>query len=170
MSGERPARGEWWTVCAAGHVHWGADGGAGLLLRHLPAKGEPTYLLCQRSRWVDEGGRWGIPGGAIRDGESPETAAQRETVEEVGQLPHYRRTGIEPQDCGGGWLFHVISADVDREFDAYCGQETDTTGWFAAEPMQSLPLHPGLRRWLEEHRFLRPAPSTPAGSPPSAAG
>jgi hypothetical protein len=38
-------------ICAAGHVHWGADGGAGLLLRHLARDGTASYLLLpQRSR------------------------------------------------------------------------------------------------------------------------
>jgi len=146
-----PALGERWTVCALDHVHWGANGGAGLLLRYGPAGAKPSYLLAQRSRWVDHGGTWGIPGGAIRDGESPETAARREVVEEVGQLPPYRLCGVEVQDCGGGWRFHILTADVDEEFEAYCGQETDTTGWFTLEAMRSLPLHPGVRRWLDEH-------------------
>jgi len=150
MGSERPAPGERWTVCGAGHVHWGANGAAGLLLRHAPRDGDPAYLLTQRSRWVDEGATWGIPGGAIRDGESPEVAAERETIEEVGQLPSYRVTRIDAQDCGGGWRFHMISAEVDRRFEAYCGQETDATGWFALDAIGELPLHPGLRRWLEE--------------------
>jgi 8-oxo-dGTP diphosphatase len=59
-----------WTFCGLGHVHWGARGGAGLLLRYVPARGEPVYLLTERSRWVNEGGTWGMPGGAIHDGES----------------------------------------------------------------------------------------------------
>ena len=45
-----------WTFCGLGHVHWGAHGGAGLLLRYVPRGGEPVYLLTERSRWVDEGG------------------------------------------------------------------------------------------------------------------
>ena len=95
MNQEGPAAGERWTVCPAGHVHWGVNGAAGLLLRHVPPRGEPTYLLCQRSRRVDEGGTWGIPGGAIRDGESAEAAARRETAEEIGYLPDYR--ALEPR-------------------------------------------------------------------------
>ncbi len=139
---------ERWTICSYDHVHWGALGGAGLLLRHVPAAGEPTYLLQRRSRSVDEGGTWSIPGGAIRAGESPETAARRETIEEIGALPPYRVTEIEHQDCGGGWIFHIICADVEREFVAFCGQETDATGWFTREQMQNLALHPGLRAWF----------------------
>jgi 8-oxo-dGTP diphosphatase len=48
--------GERWTFCDAGHVHWGAHGGAGLLFRYVPQEGLPSYLLQQRSPWVDEGG------------------------------------------------------------------------------------------------------------------
>ena len=140
-----------WTVCEKGHVHWGVNGGAGLLFRYVPNQGEPTYLLQQRSRWVDYGGTWGIPGGAIRDGESSEETARREVAEEIGVLPDYRITAVEVQDCGGGWSFHILTADVDEPFTAYCGKQTDATGWFTREEMRSLPLHPGFQEWLDQH-------------------
>jgi hypothetical protein len=50
----------------------------------------------------------------------------------------------------GQWVFHIICADVERQFDAFCGQETDATGWFTREEMRNLTLHPGLRAWLEQ--------------------
>jgi 8-oxo-dGTP diphosphatase len=143
-----PGPGERWTICALGHVHWGGNGGAGLLLRHAPARSEPRYLLALRSRWVDEPASWGIPGGAIQDGESPEAAARREMTEEIGELPTYRIAAEEVQDCGGGWRFHIFLADVDKMFDAYSVLETDATGWFTPQEMHNLPLHPGVQRWL----------------------
>ncbi|HTP16172.1 MAG TPA: NUDIX domain-containing protein [Streptosporangiaceae bacterium] len=85
-----PARSDRWTFCSQGHIHWGANGGAGLLLRYVPARGEPVYLLTERSRWADEGGTWGIPGGAIHEGEPVLAAARREAAEESGRC---RRTG-----------------------------------------------------------------------------
>ena len=151
MSVAQPAPGERWTVCALDHVHWGANGGAGLLFRYEPADGEPRYLLALRSRWVDEPATWGMPGGAIRDNESPEDAARRETVEEVGDLPPYRLIAEEVQDCGGGWQFHIIVADVVEPFQAYSVHETDATGWFTQRDMHNLPLHSGVRQWLDEH-------------------
>jgi len=144
-----------WTTCGLGHVHWGALGGAGLLFRYAANGAAPRYLLAQRARDVDEGMLWGIPGGAIREGESPEQAARREVREELGVRPSYRVTGEQRQDCGG-WVFHVICADVDSQFDAFCVRETETTGWFTRGQMAQLPLHPGVRRWLDS------APSAPA--------
>ena len=150
MSGDaQPAAGEHWTICPLGHVHWGANGGAGLLLRHVAAGSEPRYLLALRSRWVDEPATWGIPGGAIRAGESPENAARREMSEEIGHLPSYRIAAEVVQDCGGGWRFHIFLADVNDMFDAYSVLETDATGWFTAEEMRALPLHFGVRQWLD---------------------
>jgi ADP-ribose pyrophosphatase YjhB (NUDIX family) len=105
---------------------------------------------------VDEPATWGIPGGAIRDGETPEDAARRETVEEIGQLPPYRVACEEVQDCGGGWLFRIFLADVDAMFDAYSVRETDATGWFTSLQVRELPLHSGLRRWLDELRTGSP--------------
>ncbi len=154
VSGQQAAPGDRWTICGLDHVHWGANGGAGLLLRRQRSGAEPFYLLTKRSRLVDEGGTWGIPGGAIRDGESPEPAARRETLEEIGRLPAYRVNGVEIQGCGGGWQFHLFVADVQEPFDAYSVHETDATGWFTTEMMHRLSLHSGLRRWLE-NRELR---------------
>lgn len=146
-----PDRTDRWTFCGMGHIHWGALGGAGLLLRHVPPRGQPVYLLTERSRWVDEGGTWGIPGGAIHAGESPEEAAHREAAEEIWPVPAYSVTGIEVQDCGGGWRFHIVCADVDEPFTAYAARETDATGWFTLEEMSTLRLHPGFHRWVNEH-------------------
>ena len=91
-----------------------------------------------------------MPGGAIRDGESPEAAARREMTEEIGRLPSYRIVAEEVQACGGGWQFHILLADVDEMFDAYSVLETDATGWFTAQEMRNLPLHSGVQRWLDE--------------------
>jgi 8-oxo-dGTP diphosphatase len=146
-----------WTVCDKGHVHWGSDGGAGLLLR-APHQGDTVYLLEQRSRRMDFGGTWDIPGGAMREGESPELAARREAEEEVGSIPAYRVVGVDAQDCGGGWKFYVVTADVDRPFTAFSVQETDATGWFTRDEMNSLSLHPDLRKWLDQRGFWSSQP------------
>lgn len=140
-----------WTVCSRDHIHWGAYGAAGLLLSYAPRDAARTYLLQQRSKSVDHAGTWGMPGGAVLKGESPESAARREAQEEIGPLPKYHVTGIDEQDCGGGWKFYVVSAVIDHPFDAFCVRETDATGWFTRAEMSRLNLHPGFLSWLEAH-------------------
>ena len=49
----------------------------------------PRFLLQKRSRRVHRPGSWSIPGGAIREGESPAKAAIREAIEETGPLPRH---------------------------------------------------------------------------------
>jgi hypothetical protein len=43
-----------WTFCSLGHAHWGALGGAGLLLRYVPAKGSRNTCLLS------------VPGGKMK--------------------------------------------------------------------------------------------------------
>ena len=140
-----------WTICNKGHIHWGADGAAGFLFCCTTGEAGPLYLLQLRSRSVDEAGKWGVPGGAIRSGESPEDTARREAEEEIGPLPPYKVTGVEVQDCGGGWKFFLVGAAVSRPFAAYCVRETDATGWFTRKDMETLALHPGLQEWFSSH-------------------
>jgi len=85
----------------------------------------------------------------MRDGESPEAAARREAEEEIGPLPPYRVTRIDTQECGAGWRFHIVSADVDCPFRAFCVHETDATGWFTRKEIRGLNLHPEFRRWVD---------------------
>jgi hypothetical protein len=60
------------------------------------------------------------------------------------------------QDCGGGWKFHIVHADVDEPFTAYTAAQTDATGWFTLSEMTALRLHPGFRQWVWQYgRWLR---------------
>jgi 8-oxo-dGTP pyrophosphatase MutT (NUDIX family) len=145
-----PDSAERWFFCRAGHIHWGTLGGAGLLLRHRPPQGQPVYLLAERSRRIDEGGTWGVPGGAIHHGESPEETAHRAAAEQIWPVPAYRVTGIVVQDCGGGWKFHIVGADTGAPFTAYTARDTDATGWFTIPEMDHLRLSSAVRRWADE--------------------
>lgn len=155
---------EIWVVCEKGHVHWGSAG-AGILFRFTPEKGEAGYLLQRRGSSVDYAGLWGIPGGAMRDSESPEVTARREAEEEIGTLPPYRLTSIHVEDCGGGWKFHVVVADVAEPFPALCGKETEAIGWFTMRDIEGLSLHPGFRVWFQSYTAAWTIPSPTRSSP-----
>ncbi len=74
--------------CRCGRRHWGLHGAAGLLLVRPDADGRPGDLVLQhRAVWSDQGGTWGLPGGARQPGESAEDAALRESAEEAGIDP-----------------------------------------------------------------------------------
>ena len=76
---------------------------------HDPARG---VLLLWRHRFVTDSWGWEVPAGRIDDGESPEQAAARETLEETGWRPGpLERVGaFHPQPGAVEQRFHVFLA------------------------------------------------------------
>lgn len=91
MTDTRPTAhpGDGWLHCSCGRRHWGLCGAAGLFLVRLRAEEDtPVDVLLQhRAIWSDQGGTWGIPGGAIAVGETARQGALREAREEAGIDP-----------------------------------------------------------------------------------
>lgn len=86
MTSHGPRRpGDGWVACACGRRHWGLHGAAGLLLVRRDATGRVRDVVLQhRAPWSDQGGTWGLPGGAREPGETAPQAALREAHEEAG--------------------------------------------------------------------------------------
>ncbi|MBE1535703.1 NUDIX hydrolase [Actinomadura algeriensis] len=57
---------------------------AGVVLCALVHDGVPSVILIKRADRGRNPGQWGLPGGRLEDGETPERAALRELREEVG--------------------------------------------------------------------------------------
>jgi 8-oxo-dGTP pyrophosphatase MutT (NUDIX family) len=133
-----------WTTCRRGHVHWGAAGAAGALLFYRDPDGTPRYLLQQRAPWVDHGGTYSTPGGALAPGETPEQAARREVWEELGAAPDFLVAGTY-RDDHGGWAYWTVLGEVDRPFAPGQMAEGVGTVWVTRAEAEALPLHPGLR-------------------------
>ncbi|OLT11777.1 coenzyme A pyrophosphatase [Actinomadura sp. CNU-125] len=57
---------------------------AGVVLCALEHGGVPSVILIKRGDGGRNAGQWGLPGGRMEDGETPERAALRELHEEVG--------------------------------------------------------------------------------------
>jgi len=72
--------GDTWVYGPDGAKYWGRFGAAGLLVWH-PLAG---VLLQHRIAWSHHGGTWGLPGGALKEGETPVQGALREANEEAG--------------------------------------------------------------------------------------
>jgi 8-oxo-dGTP pyrophosphatase MutT (NUDIX family) len=151
-----------WVTCGDGHMHWGAAGAAGMLIRHTDEDGTRRYLLQHRAPWVDQGGTYSVPGGAMRHGEAPHHAAQREAEDELGPLPALSHVHTHTDDHGG-WAYHTVIADADHQFEPYQhDHETGSGGarWVTAEEMRDLPLHSGFAQtWPKvRHHAARPTP------------
>ncbi|MDF7663336.1 Maf family protein [Bifidobacterium sp. ESL0763] len=104
--------GDGWVHCACGRRHWGLNGAAGVLLaRRSPETGEVTHVVMQhRAMWSAEGGTWGIPGGALADGESPIEGALRESYEEANITPEDIEVVGTHREEHGPWAYTTVFA------------------------------------------------------------
>jgi hypothetical protein len=87
-------------------------------------------LLLQRPD-----GTWGFPAGSIEEGEGPEVAAIRETIEETGYLHNGMMQSIGIFDG----FFHAFFADVEQ-FEVTLNEEHIGSGWFSIDALPT-PLH-----------------------------
>jgi 8-oxo-dGTP pyrophosphatase MutT (NUDIX family) len=130
--------------CDRGHWHWGTAGAAGVLFR-----AGDRFLLQHRAPWVQDGGSWGIPGGASSEGEDVVTGALREAAEEGAMPTFLHATGARVvTDDHGGWAYRTVVVDVPAEF-APSGSQDGETGeggyaWLTVEEMSRLRLHRGF--------------------------
>lgn len=145
--------GDGYVQCDQGHMHWGNNGAAGLMLRHVDPSGQSRYLLQHRSPNVMEGNTWSIPGGALDSHESPEEGALREAQEEMGRFPYVNVTHKNTVDHGG-WAYHTVHGDVPQTFHAggERGWEQGDAGWFTPEEIDQLPLHSGFGAYWNSMR------------------
>ncbi|MER7445856.1 NUDIX hydrolase [Microbacterium sp. NPDC097977] len=133
--------GDAWVVAPSGERYWGRFGAAGLLA-YDPARG---ILLQHRVAWSHFGGTWGLPGGAMHEGESAIVGAVREAQEEAG-VPdgavRPRFTSVLDLDV---WSYTTVIADVVRPFDPVISDpESVALEWVPVSDVDSLPLHPGF--------------------------
>lgn len=146
------------VTCGQGHRHWGAYGAAGLLIRAKGRDGKLRYLLQRRGGSSDHPGTWGVPGGALHEGELPAMGAIREATEEMGVLPNIRPGHIVADDHGG-WVFHTVVCDAPTEFrptvDGATSHETAGWAWVTARETRELPLHPGFAGNFDQVRRAR---------------
>lgn len=134
--------GDAWVVAADGKKYWGKFGAAGLLAVD-PARG---VLMQHRVAWSDHGGTWGVPGGALNEGETAIPAAIREAQEEAG-VPD---GAVDPQFTHiidrGGWTYTTVIAAVTNAFEPIISDpESVALEWIALDRMEELLLHPGFQ-------------------------
>jgi 8-oxo-dGTP diphosphatase len=144
--------GDAWVEGPDGTKYWGRFGAAGLLVLHPPR----GILLQLRAEWSHSGGTWGIPGGALKLGESALDAALRESHEEAG-VPH---EGVRVVDTRvldlGFWSYTTVLAIADDYFEPVAMDlESAALEWVPMSAVQDRDLHPGFgRAWADLRALL----------------
>ncbi|AEG43764.1 NUDIX domain-containing protein [Isoptericola variabilis] len=137
--------GDGWVPCGD-HRHWGLHGAAGLLLARRGSGGTVTHVVLQhRALWSDQGGTWGVPGGALAPDESPVEGALREAEEEAAIPPAaVRVVGTHVLDHGP-WAYTTVVgevADGARVDPAPSDPESLEVRWVHLDELGGLPLMP----------------------------
>lgn len=135
----RNSRADDWIACDCGREHWGLAGAAGLLLAR-PTEDGLEILLQHRAGWSDGGATWGIPGGALEFGETPETAALRETQEEAGVNPDVVSViGTSVLDHGN-WKYTTVIGFTTHDIEIVIDDESLAMEWIDMDRVAAMPL------------------------------
>ncbi|PRA78804.1 NUDIX domain-containing protein [Microbacterium sp. MYb66] len=133
--------GDAWVVAESGEKYWGRFGAAGLLA-YDPARG---ILLQHRVSWSHFGGTWGLPGGALHEGERAIVGAIREAQEEAGVPDGAVRPRFTSVLDLGIWSYTTVIADVQVPFDPVISDpESVALEWVPVDQVDARPLHPGF--------------------------
>lgn len=133
--------GDAWAVGPDGTKYWGAFGAAGLVVWHR----EAGILLQHRAEWSHHGGTWGIPGGAIRQGEDAISGALREANEEAG-VPSELVTVLFTHEVDlDFWSYTTVVVEAAEVFEPAMGDsESEALAWIGLDEVESFELHPGF--------------------------
>ncbi|WP_445154790.1 NUDIX domain-containing protein [Arthrobacter sp. Hor0625] len=136
---------------------WGRFGSAGLLV-HDPAKG---VLLQHRATWSDHGGTWGLPGGALHEGEDAIAGALREAKEEAAVPPESVRVLFTSVFDVGYWTYTTVAAQAIEPFEPVISDpESLELQWVGLDEIVLKQLHPGFAAaWPALQRRLRETPA-----------
>ena len=131
---------------------WGRFGSAGLLV-HDAQKG---VLLQHRATWSHHGGTWGLPGGALHQGEDAVTGALREAFEEAAVPEGNVMVLFTSVFDVGYWSYTTVAARVLEPFEpAISDPESIELRWIPLEEVASIDLHPAFAAsWPELHGRL----------------
>jgi 8-oxo-dGTP pyrophosphatase MutT (NUDIX family) len=95
-------------------------------------------LMIWRHRFITDTWGWETPAGAVDDGETPEEAAARETLEETGWRPGpLRRLGsYYPSNGRSDECFHVFLADGAVHVGEPDPSETERVAWVPVDELK----------------------------------
>lgn len=102
-------------------------------------------MLQHRVSWSHFGGTWGLPGGALHEGESPVDGALREAAEEAGIPDGAVKVRFTSVLDLGIWSYTTVIADVVEAFEPVISDpESVALEWVRFDDVMQRPLHPGF--------------------------
>lgn len=116
-----------------------------------------TVLLQHRAPFLQEGGTWAAPGGALDSGETPVAAALREAEEEAA-VPH---AAVRPRHAWtvdhGTWAYTTVIADAVGPIEAgNVDGEGLAVRWVPVDHVTTLDLHSGFAAgWPQVRELIR---------------
>ncbi|QRP98003.1 NUDIX hydrolase [Corynebacterium sp. FDAARGOS 1242] len=142
--------GDGWAEGPGGVPVWGKFGAAGLF---LVAGNE--VLLQHRATWTNNGGTWGIPGGARDKPETAEQAALRETEEETGVAAadvEVLESIVTAGPFAGGWTYTTVLARTvtGQRLHTIPNEESAELRWVPFDQVEALELIPPFREALPQ--------------------
>jgi 8-oxo-dGTP diphosphatase len=122
---------------------WGRFGAAGVLA-YDPGKG---VLLQHRALWSHNGGTWGLPGGALHQGEDAVTGSLREAYEEAA-VPAADVSVLFTSVLDiGYWSYTTVVVLVTAPFEPVISDpESLDLQWVPLDDVVLLELHPGFAK------------------------
>jgi 8-oxo-dGTP pyrophosphatase MutT (NUDIX family) len=132
---------------------WGRAAAGSILI----ARDTGRVCLAHRSPNVQEPNTWGMWGGAMDRGESPEQTALRELQEETGHSGSVDLQTLWTFEHSSGFRYYNFLAIVDSEFSPRMDWETQGFEWFDFDDTESWPspLHPGVQTLLSRSDVQR---------------
>jgi len=122
---------------------------------------EGKVLLVKR-RNAPQKGKWAIPGGSVKLGETLQEAAEREIMEETGLTiqanePVHAFDMIE-RDSAGNLLFHYVIIDLLADYiegDVLPADDVSEARWFSPDEVEALSISETTKYLLEKMGFFK---------------
>lgn len=109
---------------------------------------EDLYLLAQHNtRRREHLGKWGLPGGRLKDTEKPKACLRRELIEELDcRVPYLLKLGdwVHADE-----LYRVFGSQIDKPIATFDPVELRAIGWFGYDDVVELANAEKLRTGFE---------------------